>query len=924
MIKKFTPIFLLLALPAEATPPPLAADQIQMGQVSATTIPIGKTGQYSPSGGGNAGLPVWRKADGTDVSMVGGNAFYQTVELNTAPLTQQPALNFSTVFNVTNNAGNSSTDVTVANGGITNAMLANSQITVSSGTGISVAGSPVSLGGTVTITNTLATNSQTANTIFAGPTSGGAAAPTFRALVAADLPAGTGTVTSVALALPVSVFTISGSPVTTSGTLTGSFANQTANTVFAGPTSGGATTPAFRALVAADLPSGTITGSITSGQVGFGSVSNTLTSSSKLTWDDTNSRFKIGTVGPTTYTAQVVGTNANNDLIAIENTDNTKYSAIAFFDSAGTGQTAIGWGNSATADVQARNRWNFFQGTNDVIFNRGNPNSSLFLKGSNGFVGVNNASPNFQLDVVGTINTSSNYAGAQTSTSAAASNIGVCRFNTSNHWECSENNGSYFQVILATTTSDITWTSAANHSLSMQAAATDTAGINFTITSGAAGTVSASGGKAGGTLNLNGAAGVAGTAGLAAGAGGSVAITTGSGGTNGGGGGATNGGFTITLGTATGVAVPTAMQLTGASVAATGGPLLITGNSFSNIGPQVTLDAATNNGGRKWSLVSSGSSAGCGTGKLCFLDTTGGTYRFAIDSSGNFGNVGANGFGMSISMNNNGTAPPASIYTIGGNIEVDTIPTPGLPTITVNGAAGATTCTYYLVGTDRYGNLTLPGSPRSVANCNATLDSSNNNTVQTSASTNLNTYQYKIIRSAGGPNQGLIATVNASVTTNTVDNGISASAWTDPVYNATGDLVLDGTNGKGSVRAARLVSVGSTPTNTPGTGAGTGPTVTITGNDQAGTLSVLTGTGPSASAIVVTITFNQPYATGTGVTGAAPKSVCLQPTNTAAAALSGNAQVYTSALNATNWVLSVGSTNLAATTTYTWTYHVTW
>lgn len=68
---------------------------------------------------------------------------------------------------------------------------------------------------------------------------------------------GGGTVTSVGLALPTSVFDISGSPVTGSGTLAGTLDNQTANTVFAGPTSGGAATPAFRALVAADLPAGT-------------------------------------------------------------------------------------------------------------------------------------------------------------------------------------------------------------------------------------------------------------------------------------------------------------------------------------------------------------------------------------------------------------------------------------------------------------------------------------------------------------------------------------------------------------------------------------------------------------------------------------------------------------------------------------------
>lgn len=54
-------------------------------------------------------------------------------------------------------------------------------------------------------------------------------------------------VTSVGLSLP-SEFTISGSPVTSTGTLTGTWANQTANTVFAGPVSGGPAAPSFRAL----------------------------------------------------------------------------------------------------------------------------------------------------------------------------------------------------------------------------------------------------------------------------------------------------------------------------------------------------------------------------------------------------------------------------------------------------------------------------------------------------------------------------------------------------------------------------------------------------------------------------------------------------------------------------------------------------
>lgn len=66
--------------------------------------------------------------------------------------------------------------------------------------------------------------------------------------------AGTGTVTSVGLSAP-SIFTVSGSPVTGIGTLALSLATQTANTVWAGPTAGGAATPAFRSLVEADIPS---------------------------------------------------------------------------------------------------------------------------------------------------------------------------------------------------------------------------------------------------------------------------------------------------------------------------------------------------------------------------------------------------------------------------------------------------------------------------------------------------------------------------------------------------------------------------------------------------------------------------------------------------------------------------------------------
>jgi hypothetical protein len=66
-------------------------------------------------------------------------------------------------------------------------------------------------------------------------------------------PSGAGTVTSVGLSAPA-IFSVAGSPVTTTGVLALTLATQTANTFLAGPTAGGAATPAFRAIIPADVP----------------------------------------------------------------------------------------------------------------------------------------------------------------------------------------------------------------------------------------------------------------------------------------------------------------------------------------------------------------------------------------------------------------------------------------------------------------------------------------------------------------------------------------------------------------------------------------------------------------------------------------------------------------------------------------------
>ena len=127
------------------------------------------------------------------------------------------------------------TDVTgvlpLANGGTGLSTASDDTVMVSSGTAW-VAKALTDCNGTTKALNyTASTNAFSCNTISVG----------------------SGTVTSVATSVP-GILSVSGSPITTSGTLAISLATQSANIVFAGPTSGSAATPTFRALVNADFP----------------------------------------------------------------------------------------------------------------------------------------------------------------------------------------------------------------------------------------------------------------------------------------------------------------------------------------------------------------------------------------------------------------------------------------------------------------------------------------------------------------------------------------------------------------------------------------------------------------------------------------------------------------------------------------------
>lgn len=336
----------------------------------------------------------------------------------------------------------------------------------------SVSGSPVTSSGT--ITTILAT--QNANTIFAGPSSGAAAAPTFRAMVAADIPSGStyyiqnnavgnnfatgqaasfditgdaeingtlevngnvgigttapsekldvigktktstlqvttgagttgqvltsdalgnatwqtngnGTVTSVALSMPT-IFSVSGSPVSSSGTLTASLATQSANTIFAGPSSGGAASPTFRTLVAADIPTGaagyiqnnTVGANFATGQAasfditGNGEINGTL---------NINGNVGIGNIAPSAK-LEVTNTSGGGITEMIVNSNGTTDADFILK----TTNTNMGWfGGGAVNKLAA---WNYANNT-----------EPLTILGSNGNVGIGVTTPTQKLHVSG-------------------------------------------------------------------------------------------------------------------------------------------------------------------------------------------------------------------------------------------------------------------------------------------------------------------------------------------------------------------------------------------------------------------------------------------------------------------------------------------------------------------------------------------
>lgn len=129
---------------------------------------------------------------------------------------------------------------------------------------------------------------------------------------------------------------------------------------------------------------------------------------------------------------------------------------------------------------------------------------------------------------------------------------------------------------------------------------------------------------------------------------------------------------------------------------------------------------------------------------------------------------------------------------------------------------------------------------------------------------------------------------------------------------STGNVSIDA----GFLETNSIRSNGSAPGIAAGTGAGTSPTISVTGSDMAGTITLTTGTLPTLSATVATVTYNVAY-------GIKPR-VVLTPVNSNAALLSGVTMIFVNDASSSNsaFVLTAGTTALTAATAYTWYYQV--
>jgi parallel beta-helix repeat protein len=347
----------------------------------------------------------------------------------------------------------------------------------------------------------------------------------------------------------------------------------------------------------------------------------------------------------------------------------------------------------------------------------------------------------------------------------------------------------------------------------------------------------------------------------------------------------------------------------------------IIGNDITDTSCTTTCYAINISGaGTSGNYLTSNRHSGTAANPSTINDTGAGTiYTNQSDSAGNLINKSQGG-GLTI-----GASSSSASLTLQGGLSSLQLPVPTLSsTVTVTGTAGTTTYRYQITALDGQGETTGSTIEQTTTG-NATPSASNYNTITWTPVGGA--YQYRIYRCTGASCTPLRLATVAGNTSSYRDQAAGAPSGAVPTTNTTGGASFSGAIQGGSAAITgslnvsgatlfkntsdsttafqiqksdssvlfvadtanmqvtiatlvvtgnitvngHIVTGGNTPTIAAGAAACTSPTVSVSGNDTSGTISVTTGSGCATAGALATVTFNAAFT--------APPRITLTPTN---------------------------------------------
>jgi hypothetical protein len=479
------------------------------------------TGAHTWSGTGTATFA----SNAAHILNAGGTQFSQltsaatatrTVTFPDATITVVGQNNTQTITNKTIDGSNN----TLSN--IANASLVNSSITINVPSAVFAGSGAVSLGGTSSIT----LQTQTANFVWAGPTTGVPATPTFRALVANDIPSLTGTY------LPLAGGTMSGA-ITFSGTQLGTYTLGGTYTFGGTPTIGSSIAVGTTATYSIGGVSSLLVAIATAKIIG--GASNTTGHTVPNVVDDT---FALLAASQTITNKTISG--ASNTITNIGNGSLTN-SSITVTNGAGINVSGspVSLGGAVTVSVG---------GTADATYSTGAftwsgaSGKAMALTSTAATISITAGSASTWDSADGTIKATSldrTTGGSLLLGSATATSLTLGGSNLTSGMNIGSGNNQSINFQWAGTTGISMQTNGAllqfarggTRNFNIGAEVVDTAGDTLAIAAGGGGAASVTGGGTGGQISTLGGQGGTATTSLAAGAGGQATMGGGVGGT---------------------------------------------------------------------------------------------------------------------------------------------------------------------------------------------------------------------------------------------------------------------------------------------------------------------------------------------------------------------------------------------------------